>query len=259
MSKGIFHLIYSDLKAAKHRDPAARSTLEVVFTYSGFHALLLHRICHMLWNIKLKFLARFLSNISRILTSIEIHPAASIAEGFFIDHGAGLVIGETSVVGKNVTIYQQATLGGISPSIDSASQRNVKRHPTIGDNVIIGSGAQILGPIYIGDDSRIGANAVVVRDVPNNMTYVGVPARKLESSINKDSFEAYGISKGKIDDPNKKSISVLFKELHSLNEKILSLESLILQTASKKDVFEIKLKKSKQQNKKKRVRNETNI
>ena len=234
MSKGIFHLIYSDLKAAKHRDPAARSTFEVVFTYSGFHALFLHRICHMLWNIKLKFLARFLSNISRILTSIEIHPAASIAEGFFIDHGAGLVIGETSVVGKNVTIYQQATLGGISPSIDSASQRNVKRHPTIGDNVIIGSGAQILGPIYIGDDSRIGANAVVVRDVPNNMTYVGMPARKLESPINKDSFEAYGISKGKIDDPNKKSISVLFKELHSLNEKILSLESLILQTASKK-------------------------
>ena len=195
MSKGIFHLIYSDLKAAKHRDPAARSTLEVVFTYSGFHALLFHRICHMLWNIKLKFLARFLSNISRILTSIEIHPAASIAEGFFIDHGAGLVIGETSVVGKNVTIYQQATLGGISPSIDSASQRNVKRHPTIGDNVIIGSGAQILGPIYIGDDSRIGANAVVLRDVPDNMTYVGMPARKLESSINKDSFEAYGISK----------------------------------------------------------------
>ena len=163
------------------------------------------------------------------------------------------------MIGKNVTIYQQATLGGISPSIDSASQRNVKRHPTIGDNVIIGSGAQILGPIYIGDDSRIGANAVVVRDVPNNMTYVGMPARKLESPINKDSFEAYGISKGKIDDPNKKSISVLFKELHSLNDKILSLESLILQTASKKDVFEIKLKKSKQQNKKKRVRNETNI
>ncbi len=259
MSKGIFYLIYSDLKAAKHRDPAARSTLEVVFSYSGFHALLFHRICHMLWNIKLKFLARFLSNISRILTSIEIHPAASIAEGFFIDHGAGLVIGETSVVGKNVTIYQQATLGGISPSIDSASQRNVKRHPTIGNNVIIGSGAQILGPIYIGDDSRIGANAVVLRDVPDNMTYVGVPARKLESSINKDSFEAYGISKGKIDDPNKKSISVLFKELHSLNEKILSLESLISQTTPKKDVFDIKLKKSKQQNKKKRVRNETNI
>ncbi len=259
MSKGIFHLIYSDLKAAKGRDPAARSIFEVVFSYSGFHALLFHRICHILWKIKLKFLARFLSNISRILTSIEIHPAASIAEGFFIDHGAGLVIGETSVVGKNVTIYQQATLGGISPSIDSASQRNIKRHPTIGDNVIIGSGAQILGPVYIGDDSRIGANAVVVRDVPDNMTYVGVPARKLESSINKDSFEAYGISKGKIDDPNKKSISVLFKELHTLNEKIQSLESLIFQSVPKKDDYGIKLKKTKQQNKKKRVRNETNI
>ena len=245
MSKKIFRLIYSDLKAAKQRDPAARSIIEIIFTYSGFHALFLHMICHMLWGIKLKFLARFFSNISRILTSIEIHPAACIAEGFFIDHGAGLVIGETSVVGKNVTIYQQATLGGISPSIDSASQRNLKRHPTIGDNVIIGSGAQILGPIHIGNDSRIGANAVVVRDVPDNMTYVGVPARKLESSINKDSFEAYGISKGKIDDPNKKSISVLFKELHVLNEKILSLESLILRTSSKKDDFDVKLKKIK--------------
>ena len=170
---------------------------------------------------KIKVLARFLSNISRILTSIEIHPAASIAEGFFIDHGAGLVIGETSVVGKNVTIYQQATLGGISPSIDSASQRNVKRHPTIGDNVIIGSGAQILGPIHIGDDSRIGANAVVLRDVPDNMTYVGVPARKLESSINKDSFEAYGISKGKIDDPKKKVFLFCLKNYIIKREDII--------------------------------------
>ena len=163
-----------------------------VFTYSGFHALLFHRICHTLWSIKLKFLARFLSNISRILTSIEIHPAASIAEGFFIDHGAGLVIGETSVVGKNVTIYQQATLGGISPSIDSASQRNVKRHPTIGNNVIIGSGAQIIGPVVIGKCARIAANAVVVKDVPENATMVGIPAKAVKLE-NKGNFKPYGV------------------------------------------------------------------
>lgn len=245
MSKKIFSLVYSDLRAAKDRDPAARSIIEVILTYSGFHAIFFHRICHFLWMIKLKLLARFLSNFSRILTSIEIHPAASIGEGFFIDHGAGLVIGETSKIGKNVTIYQQATLGGISPSIDSASQRNLKRHPTVGDNVIIGSGAQILGPIYIGNDSRIGANAVVLRDVPDNMTYVGVPARKLESSMNTDSFKAYGMSKGKIDDPNKKSISVLFKEMHTLNEKISSIESLISTLTSKKNEFDLKLKKIK--------------
>ena len=254
MSKGIFKLIIADLKSAKDRDPAARSTIEVCFTYSGFHAICLHRVCHFLWNLKLKFIARLISNFSRILTSIEIHPAASIGEGFFIDHGAGLVIGETAIIGKNVTIYQQATLGGISPSVNSASQRNLKRHPTIADNVIIGSGAQILGPIYVGQNSRIGANAVVIRDVPDNMTYVGVPARKLESSVNKECFEAYGISKGKIDDPNKKSILALFKELHTLNEKISFLESKILKISSKKNDYDLKLKKLKQQKKKKVIK-----
>ena len=125
----------------------------------------------------MKLLSRFVANISRIFTSIEIHPAADIDEGFFIDHGSGLVIGETSVIGKNVTIYQQATLGGLSPSVDSDSQRNVKRHPTIGNNVIIGS-VQILGPILIGHNSRIGTNAVVLKNVPDNHTFVGIPAVK---------------------------------------------------------------------------------
>ncbi len=245
MSKKIFYLIFKDLKAAKERDPAARSLLEVMFTYSGFHSLCFHRVCHLLWNLKLKFIARFISNISRIITSVEIHPAAKIAEGFFIDHGSGLVIGETAVIGRNVTIYQQATLGGISPSIDSASQRDSKRHPTLGDNVIVGSGAQILGPIHIGNNSRIGANAVVIRDVPENMTYVGVPARKLEASINKECFEAYGISKGKIDDPNKKSILALFEELHNLHLKVKTLESKLSDSENKKEQFELKLKKEK--------------
>ncbi|MEE2695298.1 MAG: serine O-acetyltransferase EpsC [Pseudomonadota bacterium] len=220
MSKNFFQLIFSDLYAAKKRDPAARSVLEIFFTYSGFHATIIHRFCHILWKLKLNFLARFFSNISRILTSIEIHPAAKIGEGFFIDHGSGLVIGETSRIGKNVTIYQQATLGGLSPSLDSDLQRNTKRHPTIQDNVIIGSGAQILGPVVIGKNSRIGANAVVLKDVPENITYVGIPARRIESKNVKETFDAYGISKGKMDDPNKKSILALFQEMHSLNQRI---------------------------------------
>ena len=161
-----------------------------------------------------------MSSISRILTSIEIHPAATIDEGFFIDHGAGLVIGETTIIGKNVTIYQQTTLGGLSPSVDSDSQRNIKRHPTIKDNVIVGSGAQILGPVVIGKNSRIGANAVVLKDVPENITYVGVPARKIEPRNLSESFNPYGISKGVIDDPNKKSINALFKEIYTLNQKV---------------------------------------
>ena len=227
MSKNLLTLIISDLKAAMNRDPAARNTIEIIFTYSGFHATFFHRICNLLWRLKLKFIARFLGNISRILTSVEIHPAAEIGKGFFIDHGAGLVIGETASIGKNVTIYQQATLGGLTPSVDSDLQRNIKRHPTIHDNVIVGSGAQILGPVTIGKNSRIGANAVVLRDVPENITYVGVPARKIESRNSNDSFNAYGISEGKIDDPNKKSINALFKEIYSLDEKIEDLKKQI--------------------------------
>ncbi len=224
MSKNLFVLILEDLRAARNRDPAARNLLEIFFTYSGFHATLIHRICHLLWKLRLKFLAKFISNLSRILTSIEIHPAAEIDSGFFIDHGAGLVIGETTKIGKNVTIYQQATLGGLSPSLNSHSQRNVKRHPTIHDNVIVGSGAQILGPVVIGKNSRIGANAVVLKNIPENITYVGIPARKIESKNLSESFNAYGISEGKIDDPNKKSIHALFKEIHSLNQKIEDLK-----------------------------------
>ena len=224
MSKNLFSLILSDIKGAINRDPAARNFLEIIFCYSGFHAILIHRFCNLLWRLKLKFLARFLSNLARVLTSIEIHPAAVIEEGFFIDHGAGLVIGETSYIGKNVTIYQQATLGGISPSLDSVSQRNLKRHPTIEDNVIVGSGAQILGPIVIGKNSRIGSNAVVLKDVPENITYVGIPARKIESKNLSETFKAYGISEGKMDDPNKKSILALFSEIHNLNEKIRDLK-----------------------------------
>ena len=241
MSKNLFTLIFKDLKAAKLRDPAARNYLEIFFTYPGFHAILFHRFSNLLWRIGLKFLARFLSNFIRLFTSIEIHPAASVGHSFFIDHGAGLVVGETSTIGNNVTMYQQTTLGGLSPSIDSNLQRNTKRHPTLEDNVIVGSGAQVLGPVLIGKNSRIGANAVVLNDVPSDTTYVGIPARKIQSDDKKNTelFEAYGISKGKIDDPNKKSINALFKEIHILNEKILDLQSSI---ENKKKSYNFELK-----------------
>ena len=159
--------------------------------------------------------------ISKIISSFPID------SGFFIDHGAGLVIGETSKVGKNVTIYQQATLGGLTPSLNSDSQRNTKRHPSICDNVIVGSGAQILGPVTIGKNSRIGSNAVVLKDIPENFTYVGIPARKIESKNLTDEFNAYGICEGKIDDPNKKSINALYKEIHTITEKIEELKKIV--------------------------------
>ena len=188
-----------------------------------------------------------MANVSRVFTSIEIHPAVVIDEGFFIDHGSGLVIGETAVIGKNVTIYQQATLGGLSPSVNSDLQRNVKRHPTIGKNVVIGSGAQILGPIFIGNNSRIGTNAVVLKNVPDNHTFVGIPARKVESPQQNESFEAYGVSEGKIDDPNKKSILAMFNELHLLNEKINLIESKIRSVPFRNEKIQTdkKIKKTK--------------
>ena len=227
MSKNLLALIISDLRAAKMRDPAARNYLEITFTYSGFHAILFYRICNILWKIKLKFIARFLSNIGRIISSVEIHPAAKIDEGLFIDHGSGLVVGETCEIGKNVTLYQHTTLGGISPAINSSSQINVKRHPTIGDNVIIGSGAQVLGPVFVGNNARIGANAVVLSNVPENVTYVGIPARKLDSISKSKDFNPYGIGDGKIDDPNKKSIHALFKEIHDLSEKLEKMQNVL--------------------------------
>ena len=245
MSKNLFSLIFSDLVAAKKRDPAARNFFEVFFTYPGFHAMVIHRLCNFLWKIKLKLLARFLSYFSRIITSIEIHPAAIIGSGFFIDHGAGLVIGETSKIGHNVTIYQQATLGGISPSINSQLQKKIKRHPTIEDNVVVGSGAQILGPVVIGKNSRIGANAVVLNNVPENMTFVGIPARRLESDKKYVHFNPYGISKGKIDDPNKKSILALYKEIHMLSERVLELQSKLNEFYNKETDFNVGIKKNK--------------
>lgn len=164
-----------DLLAARDRDPAARSTLEIALCYSGVHAVWSHRICHHLWQANHKLAARTGSGIARWLTGVEIHPAALLGQGVFIDHATGVVIGETAEVGDDVTIYQGVTLGGTS--LD-----RVKRHPTIGNRVTIGAGAKVLGAITVGDDSRIGANAVVVRSVPPNSVVVGVPGQVIARS-----------------------------------------------------------------------------
>jgi serine O-acetyltransferase len=159
-----------DIRAVFERDPAARSLPEVLFCYPGLHAVWLHRLAHWCWSHRLKFLGRFLSHLNRFLTGIEIHPGARLGPGLFIDHGMGVVIGETAEVGENVTIYQGVTLGG-------TSLEKVKRHPTIGRNVVIGSGAKVLGPFSVGDNSRIGSGSVVVKEVPPNSVVVGVPGR----------------------------------------------------------------------------------
>ena len=167
---GFCRSLRKDIKAAFEHDPAAVSTLEILLAYPGFHARQCHRIAHTLFRWHIPFLPRFISHISRFLTGIEIHPGAKIGEGFFIDHGMGVVIGETSVIGDNVTLYQGVTLGG-------TSHLRAKRHPTLGDNVVVGVGAQLIGDITIGENSKVGAGSVVVSSVPANATVVGVPGR----------------------------------------------------------------------------------
>lgn len=162
--------IHRDIQVIFERDPAARSTLEVLIAYPGLHALWFYRLAHWLWLRKWLVLGRFVSHMGRFFTGIEIHPGATIGEGFFVDHGMGVVIGETAEIGDNVTIYHGVTLGGVS-------WRKEKRHPTIGNHVVIGAGAKVLGPITVGDHSRVGANSVVVKDVPAHSVVVGVPGR----------------------------------------------------------------------------------
>ena len=180
------------LESIIKRDPAARGKLNIILTYPGVKAVFLHFIANKLWNMNLKIIGRMVSQFSRFLTGIEIHPAVEIGKNLFIDHGMGVVIGETSKIGDNVTIYHGVTLGGISPSENSQDQVNVKRHPTILDNVIIGSGAQVLGPIIVKKGARIGANTVILKEVPEYATMVGNPAKNI--STNRDtSFKPYGV------------------------------------------------------------------
>ena len=180
------------LESIKNRDPAAKTILSIILTYPGVKAVFFHLISHFFYKAGFDLIARIISQTVRFFTGIEIHPGAKIGKNLFIDHGMGVVIGETSEIGDNVTIYHAVTLGGSSPSIDSERQRHEKRHPTIGNDVVIGSGAQIIGPIKVGDNARIAANAVVVKDVPENATMVGIPAKAVKLE-NKGSFRPYGV------------------------------------------------------------------
>ena len=180
------------LNSIKARDPAAKSILSIILTYPGVKAVFFYRIANFFYLAKFDLIARIISQTIRFFTGVEIHPGATIGKNLFIDHGMGVVIGETSIIGDNVTIYHAVTLGGISPSIDSDLQRNEKRHPTIGNDVVIGSGAQIIGPISVGKGARIAANAVVVNDVEDNTTMVGVPAKAIRVG-NKGKFRPYGV------------------------------------------------------------------
>ena len=182
----------SFLESIINRDPAAKSKLSVVLTYPGVKAVFFHQIANFFSVAKFDLIARMISQFSRFLTGIEIHPKAKIGKNLFIDHGMGVVIGETSEIGDNVTIYHMVTLGGISPSIDSDNQRNVKRHPTLKDNVVVGSGAQVLGPVVVGKNAKIGANAVVTKDVPENAVMVGIPAKNVGTTT--EEFKPYGIT-----------------------------------------------------------------
>ena len=183
------------LESIIKRDPAAKSKLRIILTYPGAKAVFFHKIANFFAIAKFHLVARIISQFSRFLTGIEIHPKANIGKNLFIDHGMGVVIGETSEIGDNVTIYHMATLGGISPSVNSNEQRNIKRHPTLKDNVVVGSGAQILGPVTVGKNAKIGANAVVTKDVPENAVMVGIPAKNVgETSGSDENFKPYGIT-----------------------------------------------------------------
>ncbi len=201
--------IKEDIRTAFREDPAARTVLEVLFCYPGLHAIWAHRVSHWLWRKNLKTLARFLSHISRFLTAIEIHPGAGIGRRFFIDHGLGIVIGETTEIGNDVLIYQGVVLGG-------TSHDKTKRHPTIGNRVVIGAGAILLGPIKIGNNARVGAGSVVIQDVPANSTVVGVPGRVVVSKQKKN-VSGVDLDHNKLPDP-------VIEVLHRLEKRIKSLE-----------------------------------
>jgi serine O-acetyltransferase len=214
-----FDRLREDIDAMRERDPAARSRVEVVFCYPGFHALLLHRLAHGAWRRGFRFAGRFISHIGRVLTGIEIHPGATLGRRVFIDHGMGCVIGETAEVGDDVTLYHGVTLGGVS-------LQQEKRHPTLEDGVIVGSGAQVLGPIRIGRGARIGANAVVIRDVPAGVTMVGIPAKQVlpRERAGDSGFRAYGTPEGDVPDPTGKALEGVLGELENMRKRLEALE-----------------------------------
>ncbi len=220
----MFARLREDIHSVFDRDPAARSVLEVLTCYPGIHAITLHRLAHWLWGHRLRWLARFVAHISRFLTGIEIHPGATIGRRFFIDHGMGVVIGETAVIGDDVTLYHGVTLGG-------TSWNNGKRHPTLENGVVIGAGAKVLGPITMGAGAKVGSNAVVVRDVPGGATAVGNPARiiqgeqeqKREEKAVKMGFSAYAVAQQNQDDPLAKAIHGLLDHAVETDRRIETL------------------------------------
>ena len=220
-----FKKLVEDIDSMMARDPAARSRLEVVIAYPGFQALLIYRIAHGCWRHGFLTLGRFISHVGRLLTGIEIHPGAVIGRRLFIDHGMGVVIGETAEIGDDVTLYHDVTLGGIAPSVDSAAQVNRKRHPTLRDRAIVGSGAQVLGPITVGEGARVGANAVVVSDVAAGVTVVGVPAKVIMPRDDRQEFLAYGTPTGPIPDPVARALDGLLDQVSTLKARIEHLES----------------------------------
>jgi serine O-acetyltransferase len=206
------------------RDPAARSRLEVILLYPGVRAVGFHRIAHRLWNLKLFFFARLVSELGRFFTSIEIHPAAAIGENLFIDHGAGVVIGETAIIGDNVTLYHGVTLGGIGDGFRSPE----RRHPKLEDGVVIGAGAQILGPVTVHRNARVGANAVLLKDVAEGTTVVGIPAQAVEAdgTARLASFAPYGAPGDNSPDPTSKAIFALHAEVSELRRRMKGFEAL---------------------------------
>ncbi|MHB8091566.1 MAG: serine O-acetyltransferase [Syntrophales bacterium] len=216
MLKNIKEGIWEDVQNVFKKDPAARNIFEVIFFYPGLHAIWMHRVAHFLWNHRFYFLARFISHLGRFLTGIEIHPGARIGRRFFIDHGAGVVIGETADIGDDVLLYQGVVLGGVSLNKE-------KRHPTIGNHVLVGAGTIVLGPIHIGDGTRIGAASLVVKDVPANAIAVGVPAR---IGMGFSARELTELGHNKLPDPIADAFKFLGKQIDSMEERLEAVEQL---------------------------------
>jgi len=212
----MFRTLKRDIQAVFELDPAARDLLEVIFCYPGVRAICAHRIAHLLWRYKIPLLPRLISEVSRFFTGIEIHPGAKIGEGFFIDHGTGVVIGETAEIGNNVLIYQGVTLGG-------TGKEKGKRHPTLGNNIVVGVGAKILGPITIGDNVKIGANSVVLKSVPPNCTVVGVPGRVVVREGKKLTLEEQ-LAHGDLPDPEVQFFTCLQRKIEELEKRLEKLE-----------------------------------
>lgn len=214
----MFKKIMSEVDSIFARDPAARSRLEVFLCYPGVHALIFHRFSHFLWRSHIKLPARLISFLSRFVTGIDIHPAARIGKRFFIDHGMGVVIGETASIGDDVTMYHGVTLGG-------TSFNQGIRHPQIGNHVIIGAGAKLLGPITVGNFARIGSNAVVIEDVMSDQTVVGIPARPVDSNAKNHDFEAYGTPKNSESDPLLSAMREMTRQIQVLQRRVTELEA----------------------------------